>query len=120
MNQKSHRVRRVRPWLSTDRTGGVVDDVFDLVRASFPQVVIERLAVEHPADDDNLYFLGGKPCPGGVPDMHDRVHVYTAQRGESPFGVDDGEYHAFSTSDPDQVLATVCAWLPEVFEYTRD
>jgi hypothetical protein len=45
---------RGRPWGPDDLTGGPVDDVFAQVRVVVPGLVVERLQVNHPADDDNV------------------------------------------------------------------
>jgi hypothetical protein len=47
-------IMRGRPWGPDDLTGGPVDDVFAQVRVVVPGLVVERLQVNHPADDDNV------------------------------------------------------------------
>lgn len=44
-------------WGSADLTGGPIDEVFAALRRAFPDVKIERLAVTHSADDDNVWFI---------------------------------------------------------------
>jgi len=49
---------RGRPSTNADRTGGPIDEVFSQLCDQVPGVIIERLEVTHPADDDNVYFIG--------------------------------------------------------------
>ncbi len=46
-----------RAWSATDRTDGRVDELFDMVRARFPDAQIQRLVGTLPADDDNVYWV---------------------------------------------------------------
>ena len=45
-------------WGAGDLTGGPVDEIFGALRARFTDLWIERLRVTHPADSDNLWFVG--------------------------------------------------------------
>jgi hypothetical protein len=93
---------RGRPWGPDDLTGGPVDEVFAQVRVVVPGLVVERLQVMHPGDDDNVYFLG---------DEHglDRVQIDTCSGGRSPFLIEAGE--RFETSDVAEATAAVASWL---------
>jgi hypothetical protein len=93
---------RGRPWGPDDLTGGPVDQVFAQVRRVVPRLVVERLQVMHPGDDDNVYFLG---------DEHglDRVQVDTCPGGRPPFLIEAGE--RFETSDAAEAAAAVASWL---------
>ncbi|MGN9914579.1 hypothetical protein ACTMTJ_44320 [Phytohabitans sp. LJ34] len=93
---------RGRPWAPTDRTGGPLDDVFDLVRQHVPSFTIERLTATHPADDDNVYYLGDHAGP-------DQVQVDSADHGQPPFHIEANE--RLSTSDPTKAADTIRAWL---------
>ncbi|BCB83154.1 hypothetical protein Psuf_004670 [Phytohabitans suffuscus] len=63
-------------WKPTDRVDGPLDRVFDGLRATFPELWVERLRVTHAADDDNVWYLGRQgsdleiqidSAPGGAP-----------------------------------------------------
>ncbi len=94
--------RRGRPWGPGDLAGGPVDEVLARVRTVVPGLVVERLQVTHPADDDNVYFLG---------DEHgfDRVQVDTGPGGRPPFLIEAEE--RFETSDVAEAAAIVSSWL---------
>jgi L-amino acid N-acyltransferase YncA len=102
----AERVKRIpargRPWLATDRTGGPFDAVLEQLHREHPQLVVERLDVTHPGDDDNVYFLG---------DEHglDRVQVDTADHGQPPFMIEATE--RYETSDPVDAAAVISTWL---------
>jgi hypothetical protein len=83
-------------------TGGPVDEVLARVRAAVPGLVVERLQVTHPADDDNIYFLG---------DGHDadRVQIDTGAGGRPPFLIEATE--RFETSDVAEAASVVSSWL---------
>jgi hypothetical protein len=72
------------------------------VRAAVPGLVVERLEARHPADDDNVYFLG---------DEHglDRVQVDTGDDGRPPFLIEAEE--RFGTSGVVEAAEVVSAWL---------
>ena len=93
---------RGRPWGPDDLAGGPIDQAFAQVRAVVPRLVVERLQVMHPGDDDNVYFLG---------DEHglDRVQVDTCPGGRPPFLIEAGE--RLETSDVAQAAAAVTSWL---------
>jgi hypothetical protein len=85
-------------WTAADRTGGPVDKVFDQLRDRVPGLVIERLRVAHPADDDNVFFIGNQR---GL----DRVQVDTCPAGEPPFLIEDGGRR--QTSDPAEAATII-------------
>jgi hypothetical protein len=93
---------RGRPWGPDDLTGGPVDEVFARIRTVVPRLVVERLEVMHPSDDDNVYFLG---------DEHglDRIQVDTHPGGRPPFLIEATE--RFETSDAAEAAAAVTSWL---------
>jgi hypothetical protein len=95
---------RGRPWAPEDRTGGPIDDVLDLVRRRIPGLIVERLDVVWPGDDDNLYFLGDD---FGL----DRVQIETAAGGAAPFTIEDGG--VIRTSDVAEAAAIIVSWLDE-------
>lgn len=78
--------------------------MLDLVRRHYPGLVVERLRVTHPGDDDNLYFLGDE---FGL----DRVQVGCAPGGRPPFLIEDGG--AVQTSDVEEAAAVITSWLDQ-------
>ena len=93
---------RGRAWGPRDRNGGAIDEVFDAIRAQVPSLVVERLEVTHPADDDNVYFLG--PAPSDL-----FVQVDTNPNGQPPFFVEADD--RFETSELSKASATIIDWL---------
>jgi len=93
---------RGRPWGRDDLTGGPVDQVFALVRGVVPRLVVERLQVMHPGDDDDVYFLGDEQGLG-------LVQVDTCPGGRPPFLIEAGE--RLETSDVAEAAAAVASWL---------
>ncbi|HYN94973.1 MAG TPA: hypothetical protein VES42_14085 [Pilimelia sp.] len=93
-----------RPWPATHRTGGPIDAVFDQLRRHHPDLVIHRLEVSHPADDDNVYFLGDAGRP-------DRVQVDTAPHGQPPYLIEGHDRRR--TTDPATAVALVGTWLAD-------
>jgi len=69
---------RVPLWTSDHRTGGPLDAVLDAVRAQLPGLIIHRLNVPHPVDDDSVYLLGDV-------EEYNRVQVDTRDGGQPPF-----------------------------------
>jgi hypothetical protein len=74
---------RGRPWTAQDRTGGPLDELLDQLRSRIPGLTVERLQVTHPADDDNVYFIGDTHGP-------DRIQLDTAPDGQPPFCIENG------------------------------
>ena len=72
------------------------------VRAQVPWLVVQRLTVTHPVDDDNVYFLGDA-------EDHNRVQVDTSGNGRPPFLIEGAE--RLETSDPAEAVATIVTWL---------
>jgi hypothetical protein len=46
-----------RTWGSADLTSGPFDEILHKVRATFPELRVERLVGTWAADDDNVYWL---------------------------------------------------------------
>jgi len=65
-------------------------------------VIIERLAVTNPVDDDNVYFVGDESAV-------DRVQVDTGPDGQPPFLIEADD--RVVTSEVAEAVATVVAWL---------
>jgi hypothetical protein len=84
------------------RTGGPFDGVPDELRRRVPGLIVERIRVSHPADDDNVYFIGDQ-------DGRDRVQVDAWPAGRSPFLIEDGG--RAQTSDPQEAVAIIRAGL---------
>jgi len=97
---------RGRPWTNTDRTGGPIDDVFDQLREHVPGLIIERLEVKHPADDDNLYCLFFADW-----DKFENIQVETADGGQPPFLIENGQQH--ETTDITEAVTLIRAWLEQ-------
>jgi hypothetical protein len=96
---------RGRPWLASDRTGGPLDAVLDLAREHHRGLVVERLTVLHPGDDDNVYFLGDD-------DHLDVVQIDTTEGGGPPFLMEGlGNGRRYVTSDPASAATMITAWL---------
>jgi hypothetical protein len=93
---------RGRPWTTSERTGGPIDDVFDQLHELVPGLVIERLEVTHPGDDDNVYFIGDQH-------QHDLIQVDTYPTGHPPFLIENGGRH--DTTDTAQAVAIIRNWL---------
>jgi hypothetical protein len=87
-----------RSWGPGDLTGGLVDQVFAQVRDAVPGLIIERLAVAHASDDDNVYYLGD----GAI---LDRVQLDTGPGGQPPFLVEADD--RVVTSDVAEAVAAV-------------
>ncbi|GAA3219787.1 hypothetical protein ACFO1B_17865 [Dactylosporangium siamense] len=96
---------RGRNWQPTERTGGPIDEVFDNLRQNIPHLLIERLDVTHPSDDDNVYFLGVSPRP-------DLVQIDTAPHGQPPFIIEADQ--RIVTDDPLHAATTTRAWLDQL------
>ena len=95
-------VMRGRPWTGADRTGGPVDEVFDQLRRHIPGLVVERLEVTHPTDDDNVYFIG---------DEHglDRIQLDTGPGGQPLFYIENGD--RYQTSEAAEAATIIRSWL---------
>jgi hypothetical protein len=76
--------------------------VLDELRRRVPGLVVERLQVTHPEDDDNVYFI----CdPRGL----DRVQIDTRPNGQPPFLIEADE--RYETNDATQASAIIHDWL---------
>jgi hypothetical protein len=94
--------RREGLWGPDQRTGGSLDGVLDELRRRVPRLVVERLVVSHPADDDNVFFIGDQ-------DGRARVQVDTWPGGQPPFLIEDTE--RAETGDPREAVGLICAGL---------
>jgi hypothetical protein len=92
--------QRGRPWRSTNRTGGPLDDLLDELRHQHPNLVVERLGKTHPADDDNVYFL--RLASGDI------VQVDTGPDGQPPFTIE--AENRIDTPQVTEALAAIQAW----------
>ena len=70
-----------RLWGEDDLTGGPLDVLLQRVRASVPDLIVERLVVVHPGDDDNVYLLGNASG-------RDLVQVNTYPDGQPTFFIE--------------------------------
>ena len=97
---------RGRPWTNADRTGGPIDEVFSQLRELVPGVIIERLEVTHPAEDDNVYFID---------DQHefDRVQVDTNPDGQPPFLIENENGLRHETTDTTEAVTLIRDWLEQ-------
>jgi hypothetical protein len=85
------------------RAGGPIDEVFDRVLAH-RDITIERLEVDHPADDDNLWYFVD-PITG-----HRPVQIGCGRTGQPPFHV-EGDNRCLGTTDPVEAAETILKWL---------
>ena len=97
---------RGSPWTSSDHTGGPIDEVFSQLREQVPGLIIERLEVTHPADDDNVYFIG---------DQHqsDRVQVDTHPDGQPSFLIENQNGRRRETTDTTEAVTLIRNWLEQ-------
>ncbi len=72
------------------------------MRRAIPGLIVERLSVTHPSDDDNVYFLGDGRDLG-------RIQVDTFPGGQPPFVIEADD--RVETSDVAEAIALICAWL---------
>jgi len=91
-----------RLWTRKDRTGGPIDQVFEDVRDRYLPLIIERIEVFYPADDDNVYFIawsGSRDC----------IRIDTGPDGQPPFLIEnDGRAE---TSDSGEAVEIIGRWL---------
>ncbi|MFE1832407.1 hypothetical protein [Streptomyces yangpuensis] len=90
---------RGKAWGPADRSGGPLDDVLGGARRALPGLVVERLQVTRPGDDDNVYFLRVGSGTG-------YVQVDSGPLGQAPFTVEG--VTRTDTSDPAGALAAIC------------
>jgi hypothetical protein len=90
-------------WGPGDLTGGPIDEVFDALRARFADLWIERLRVTHPADDNNLWYLG-------LRGRDEDVQIECAPDGRSPFTLESDTARE-EALDVGNAVATLSEWL---------
>ena len=73
-----------RPWGEGDLTGGPLDVVLQRVRDDVPDLIVERLLVTRPGDDDNVYLLGNASA-------RTLVQVDTYPNGQPAFLIEAAE-----------------------------
>ena len=95
---------RGRPWGPDDRTGGALDQLVDELRGRIEGLVVERLQVKHPADDDNVFFL--RDGRGS-----DEVQIDTHPHGQPPFSLESDAHGPVRTADVAEAVAIVSTWL---------
>lgn len=83
--------------------GGPIDEIFDGLRARFADLWIERLRVTHPADDDNLWYLGRR---GSDED----VQIECGPDGRPPFTLESDTARE-EVLDVGSAVATLGGWL---------
>jgi hypothetical protein len=91
-----------RLWQATDRTGGPLDNLLDLLHHHHPDLVVERLGKTHPGDDDNVYYLR-------LGQTADIVQVDTGPHGQPPFTIEADD--RVDTTEPTEALAAIQARL---------
>ena len=94
--ERPRRHVRGRGWTRTDRTGGLIDDVFDRLRTERPNLVVQRLECTHPGDDDNVYWLWD-----GGSDNGDDIQIDTNVDGRPPILIEDDAGHRYDLDSPD-------------------
>jgi hypothetical protein len=93
-----------RPWTASDRTGGPLDELLDQLRSRIPKLVVERLQVTHPADDDNVYFIGDEH-------QRDQIQLDTGPDGQPSFYIENGGRHL--TSEVAEAASIIGSYLEQ-------
>jgi hypothetical protein len=83
--------------------GGPIDDVFAELRRLRPGLIIERLAVNRPNDDDNVWFIRTSP-EGSV------VQVDTFPNGYGPYLLESDD-ERIEVVDAIDAVAVLKRWL---------
>lgn len=87
------------------RAGGPIDEVFDRVLAR-RDITIERLEVDGPADDDNLWDFVDPII------RHRPVQIECGRDGQPPFHVEgDRPGRCLGTTDPAEAAEAILKWL---------
>jgi hypothetical protein len=81
-----------------------VDELFDQLRARIPGLAVERLTVTHPADDDNVYFIGDER-------RSDHIQLDTGPGGEATFYIENGGRH--QTADAREAADIIAKYLEQ-------
>lgn len=100
------KVCEVGVWSELDRTGGPVDLLFDALRARVDGVVIERLDVPNPADDDNVWWV--RSAEGA------EVQVDTHPDGQPPFYLEGDDNRRLEATEVEFAAETVSGWLGSI------
>ena len=90
---------RGHAWGPGNLTGGPIDDVFVQLRGLHLDLVIERIAVNRPSDDDNVFWIGNA-SEFGV------VQADTWPDGRPPFYLED-DRGRIQTSDVAEAVAMI-------------
>jgi hypothetical protein len=90
-------------WEPSHKVGGPIDVIIERLRAIFPALLVERLIVSHPGDDDNVWFITNGQT--GVD-----VQVDTMTSGNPPF-IMESDFERARTLDPDEAVAVLSRWL---------
>ena len=69
-----------------------------------PGLIVERLQVTHPADDDNVYFIGDEY-------QLDRIQLDTAPDGQPSFYIENGGRH--QTSEVGEAASIIGSYLEQ-------
>lgn len=69
-----------------------------------PGLIVERLQVTHPADDDNVYFIGDE-------DGLDRIQLDTFPDGQPSFYIENGGRH--QTSEVAEAASIIGSYLKQ-------
>jgi hypothetical protein len=81
-----------------------MDDVLAAVRAAVAGVRVDRLAVTHPADDDNVWFIRR---PGGGEDLQIDSHP----GGRPPFTIETDAGGPRTVATVEEAVALIEHWL---------
>ncbi|WP_433055565.1 hypothetical protein [Dactylosporangium sp. CS-033363] len=92
------------PWSAEHKTGGPLDEVFAALYAEFPDLSIERFAVDHVGDDDNGWFL---TLTGADADLQ----IESYEGGLPPFSLESDTDSLFRVTDVPLVVTTLSRWL---------
>jgi hypothetical protein len=93
-------------WGAGDLTGGPVDEIFGALRARFSDLWIERLRVTHPADSDNLWYLGRHGSD-------EEIQIECWPEGRPPFLL-EADTAREEVLEVREAVATLGEWLEEM------
>jgi hypothetical protein len=89
-------------WGPADTTGGPLDEVFDFLRAVFPELRIERISLTRPADDNNVWYLSLRGSR--------EVQLDSAPNGEPPFLI-ESDFARERTNETARAVEILTEWL---------